>query len=142
MPKLTWLSFILLLVAYITFGRYLHASEASQLVWSMAALAVIALAAAMTNLWQPAKSFALLGFQSDFGCLVMVFILASLAVLVLAWAYFFAYVLVIVAASLLVRIDALSLDLSTALTFFILVGIPLLGLGLSWLPSLATQGIG
>ena len=136
MPKLTWLSYLLLLVTYTTFGWYLHASQAAHLAWIMTVVFIIALAGIMTTHWQPARSLALLGFRSDVGYLVMVLLSASLAVLVLSWVHFFAYILVMIAASLLVRIDTLTLDLSHVLTFFILVGLPIVGLGLSWLPHL------
>ena len=131
MPKLTWLSYLLLLATYTAFGRYLHTSEASHLAWVMTVFGVITLAGIMTMLWKPARSFALLGFRSDVGYLVMVLLLASLAVLVVAWVHIFAYILVMIATSLLVRIDALTLDLNNTLTFAILVGIPIAGLGLS-----------
>ncbi|MDJ0703836.1 MAG: hypothetical protein QNJ46_11195 [Leptolyngbyaceae cyanobacterium MO_188.B28] len=139
MPKLTWLSYVLLLAAYSAFGHYLHRSEAPSLGWSMTSLFVIALAGIMTMLWQPTQKLALLGFKSVAGYFAMVLTLASLAVLALTWIHISAYILVMFAASLLVRIDVLTLDLSNSLSFLILCIIPLLGLGLSWLPLLLTQ---
>ena len=139
MPKLTWLSYVLLLAAYKTFGWYLHISEASPLAWSVTVLFVAALAGMMTTFWKPARKLALLGFKSNAGYFAIVLLLASLAVLALTWIHIFAYILVMLATSLLVRIDALTLDLSNILTFLILTGVPIAGLGLSWLPSLLTQ---
>lgn len=139
MPQSIWLPYILLLAAYIAFGRYLNATEASHLAWIITIFFVIALAGIMTMLWKPARSLTLLGFRSDAGYFVMVMLFASLAVLVLAWVHIFAYILVMIATSLLVRIDALRLDFNNLLTFLILVGIPLAGLGLNWLPLLLTQ---
>ena len=139
MPQSNWLSYILLLVAYIAFGRYLNAAAASHLAWSMTIIFVLALAGLMTMLWKPARRLTLLGFRSDAGYFVMAMLLTSLAVLVLAWVHIFAYILVMIATSLLVRIDTLTLDLNNLLTFVILAGIPLVGLGLNWLPLLLTQ---
>ena len=141
MAKLTGLSYILLLITYTTFGRYLQASETPRLGWIITVLFAITLAGVMTTFWKPARNLALLGFRSNVGSLVMVLLAASLAVLVLSWVHFFTYILVIIAASLLVRIDALTLDLSNIPTFLILVGLAITGLGLSWIPPLITQGI-
>ena len=141
MPKLTGFSHILLLVSYMTFGWHLHSAAATRFAWVMTVCFVIALAGMMTTLWKPVKSFALLGFRSDVGYFVMVLLSASLAVLVLSWVHFFAYILVMIAASLLVRIEARTLDLSNLPTFLILVGLSITGLGLSWLPLFVTPGV-
>ena len=142
MPKLTGLSYILLLVTYTTFGWCLHASGATHFAWTLTVFFVIALAGSMTTFWKPARRIALLGFRSDIGYLVMILLFASLAVLVLTWFHFFAYIVVIIAASLLVRIDALTQNLSNVSTLLILAGLPIIGLGLSWLPLLVTSGLG
>lgn len=133
MTKRRWLSFFILLIAYITFGWFLKSEQASSLSWILSIAFAISQAAILTLLWRPAREFALLGFQSDAGYFVMVLCLASLAVAALAWLHVFAYLLVMVAAALLVRVDLLAMELGNILSFLALAGIPMLGLGLSWM---------
>ncbi|MEM6423628.1 MAG: hypothetical protein AAGF66_00070 [Cyanobacteria bacterium P01_H01_bin.119] len=127
-----WLSFLLLWIAYITFGWFLNSHGASHLGWGLAVAFALGLAGVLSLVWRQARAFVLLGFQSDTGYFVMVLALASLAVAALAWVQIFAYLMVMVAAALLVRVDLLAMELGSAVSFLALAGIPLAGLGTSW----------
>lgn len=133
-----WLSWLLLLLAYITFGQFLHESGADTSLygWVIGVVFAIALAAIMTIFWKPSQKILLLGFKSDAGYSIMVLGLASLAVVAVVELRFFSYILMLVAASLLARVDTLLIAVNTQVAFLILTFLPLLGLALSWLPLL------
>ncbi|MBE7381999.1 MAG: hypothetical protein F6J95_011375 [Leptolyngbya sp. SIO1E4] len=140
MMKSHWLSWILLLLAYATFGRLLHSNEVSNLVWGSTLAFVVVKASVLTLAWTPIRKFVLLGFQSDVGYSIMVLVLASLAVLAVVQFRAFAYVIVLVAASILVRVDCLVDGMGDRISFLILILLPLMGLGVSWLPQLLYRG--
>ena len=85
MRKLPWLSSLLLLLAYMGFGAYLHSRHSSDLIWWLALGHAAMEAACLTILWKPLRNFFLLGFQSDVGYTIMALVIASLAVVVVAW---------------------------------------------------------
>jgi hypothetical protein len=131
-----WLSWALLVMAYATYGQFLHSVEATPLTWGLSAGFAIALSGMMTILWVRSRQVILLGFRSDVGYSIMVLVLASLAVVAVYHFRGFAYFMVLIAVSLLARIDTLILDLNNALAFLTLSFLSLLGLGLSWIPHL------
>ncbi|MDB9527958.1 hypothetical protein PN498_18335 [Oscillatoria sp. CS-180] len=138
--KSYWLSWGLLILAYATYGQLLHAGEPRQYVWWATLAFIIVKAGILTLVWQPVRDFALRGFKTDVGYTVMVLLLASLAVLAVVQFRAFAYVIVLMAAALLARVDCLILGLGDRLSFLTLVLLSIIGLGLSWLPILLFQG--
>jgi hypothetical protein len=135
-----WLSSALLVIAYATYGRFLHDGEASLLRWVFSGGFAIAIAGIMTILWVPTRRIILLGFKSDIGYAIMVLTLASLAVLAVVQIRVFSYFLVLTAVSLLARVDTLINDLHPALAFSLLALLAFIGLGLSWVPFLVSEG--
>lgn len=126
------------MLAYLTYGRFLQAAqvEYAPYVWILSGIFALVSAAIMTVLWKPSQSVLLLGFQSDTGYFVMVLLLSSIALIAVVEFRIFSYILVMVAASLLARVDTLIAALSNQLAFLVLVFFPLLGLALSWVPLL------
>lgn len=141
MKRRHWISWILLAVAYATFGQLLHHSGMGQMAWMGCIAFVVAIAGMLTVFWQPTRQVLLLCFQSDTGYSIMVLATASLAVLVVVQVHTFAYLLVLVATSLLARVDSLVDHLGNRVAFLYLVGVPLLGLGISWVPTLVNRAI-
>lgn len=135
-----WLSWTLLVVAYATFGQLLHSNGASDLVWGVTLVFVMVKACVLTLIWQPVRRFVLLGFQSDAGYSIMVLVLASLAVLVVVQFRAFAYVLVLIATTILARVDCLVDALGDRQSLGVLILLPLLGLAISWLSQLERIG--
>lgn len=127
-----WLSWLLLIVAYLTYGQFLHSSSAQSYVWFLSIGFAIALAAIATFLWVASRRIILMGFKSDAGYSIMVLSLASLAVVAVVEFHIFAYILVLVAATLLLRVDCLIANFSEATTFTLMTVCPLLGLAVSW----------
>ncbi|HEY9761588.1 MAG TPA: hypothetical protein V6D07_03625 [Trichocoleus sp.] len=127
--------------AYLTYGRFIQVAEVEYIpyIWIMSGMFVIVLAAILTVLWRSSQTVLLLGFQSDAGHLIMVLFLSSVAFIAVIQFRIFSYILVMVAASLLARVDTLIAALSNQLAFMVLVFFPLLGLALSWVPLLFVQ---
>lgn len=138
--RLHWRSWLLFIVAYVTFGQLLHNTDVAPWIWGVSLGLVMAKAGLLTLLWQPTRKFILLGFQSDAGYSIMVLALASLAVLAVVQFRAFAYLIVLVATALLVRVDCLVDGFSDRQSFQVLLMLPLLGLGLSWLPKVLYLG--
>jgi hypothetical protein len=135
-----WLSWSLLVIAYATYGRFLHDGEASMLRWVVSGGFAVTISGIMTILWVPTRRIILLGFKSDVGYAIMVLTIASLAVLAVVQIRVFSYFLVLTAVSLLARVDTLIGDLHPALAFSLLTFLAFIGLGLSWVPFLVAEG--
>ncbi len=131
MKKLPWLSSLLLLLAYMGFGAFLHASHSSDFIWWLALGYAVLEAALLTIVWKPLRNFLLLGFQSDVGYTVMAFVIASLAVVVVSWIQIFIYFLVMLAAALLLRVELLTRNVGNSLAFVTILVLSLMGLGMS-----------
>lgn len=138
--KSHWLSWGLLLLSYATYGQLLHSNDSSQFIWLVTLAFVVIKAGVFTLLWQFVRDFVLKGFKTDVGYSVMVLVLASSAVLAVTQFRTFAYVVVLIAAALLVKVDCLIDGMSDRLSFITIVLLSLIGLGLSWLPTLLFHG--
>ncbi|MBX2862121.1 MAG: hypothetical protein KTR27_01085 [Leptolyngbyaceae cyanobacterium MAG.088] len=131
MKKLPWLSSLLLLLAFMGFGAFLHARHSAELVWWLALGYALLQSALLTIVWKPLRNFFLLGFQSDVGYTVMALVMASLAVVVVSWIQIFIYFLVMMAAALLLRVELLIRNIGNILAFATIFTLSLTGLGLS-----------
>ncbi len=134
-----WLSWTLLVLAYATYGRFLHDGDASALRWAFSGGFVIAISGVVTILWVPTRRIILLGFKSDVGYAIMVLTLASLAVLAVVQIRVFSYFLVLTAVSLLARVDTLISNLPPILAFLLMTCLALVGLGVSWIPQVVIE---
>jgi hypothetical protein len=134
-----WLSWSLLVIAYATYGRFLHDGEASMLRWVVSGGFAIAISGVITILWVPTRRIILLGFKSDVGYAIMVLSIASLAVLAVVQIRVFSYFLVLSAVSLLARVDTLINDLHPILAFLLMTLLAFVGLGMSWIPFLLRE---
>lgn len=131
-----WLSWPLLIMAYATYGGFLHHSEISPAGWALSALLAIWGAWAITLGWPRMRQLLLLGFQSDLGYFIMALTTASLAVAAVSQFQRFAYFVMLIAVSLLARVDNLIAGYKDVVAFLWLSILALLGLALSWFPVL------
>lgn len=131
-----WISWLLLTLTYLTFGRFLQAVEfASPLyLWVLSALFAVLLAAVTTIFWKPARDVMLLGFQSDAGYFIMALLLTSVVVIAVVQFRAFTYLLIMIASTLLARVNTLLAAFNNRTAFLLIVFFPLLGLALSWAP--------
>ena len=135
MKKLPWLSALLLLLAYMGFGAFLHARHSPDIIWWLALAYAVIEAAILTIMWKPLRNFFLLGFQSDVGYTIMALVIASFAVVVVSWIQIFVYFLVMLAAALLLRVELLVRDIGNSLSFVTILFLSVIGLGLSRLTT-------
>lgn len=135
MKKLPWLSSLLLLLAFMGFGAFLHSRHSPEFVWWLALGYAVLESALLTIVWRPLRNFFLLGFKSDLGYTVMALVLASLAVVIVSWIQIFIYFLVMLAAALLLRVELLIRDIENSLAFVTILLLSLTGLGLSRLTT-------
>jgi len=131
-----WLSPLLLLLANLAFGMFLHRSEISEVLWVGAIAYIILECGVLSVFWQPFRDFILQGFQSDVGYTITAVIGASFAVVLAVWANISSYFLVMLAAGLLLRVDLFTRRVGARLTFAVLVAMSAAGLALSWLSVL------
>ncbi len=138
-----WLSWTLVIMAYATYGGFLHNREATGLTWAFSGLLAVWGAWAITMGWPYLRQLLILGFQSDLGYFIMALAIASLSVAAVSQFQQFAYFVMLVAVSLLARVDNLIAGYRDTVAFVWLSVLALLGLALSWLPvlvSTAAQG--
>ncbi|MDV3350831.1 hypothetical protein D0962_35435 [Leptolyngbyaceae cyanobacterium CCMR0082] len=133
--KLPWLSSLLLLLAYMGFGAFLHSRHSSDFIWWLAVIYAVLESALLTIIWKPLRNFFLLGFKSDIGYTIMALVIASLAVVVVSWIQIFVYFLVMLAAALLLRVELLIRDIGNNLAFVTILLLSLMGLALSRLTT-------
>ena len=127
-----WLSWLLLFITYATYGKLIKHDGASPLIWALSAGFAVVLAGILTVLWPWCRRILLWGFQSDFGYLIMALTIATLAVAAVTQFHLFVYGAMLVAASLLARVDTLAIKVNRVSAFLILSLLSLLGLGMSW----------
>ena len=140
LPHKQWplFSAVLLLLANMAFGFFLHTEYNSALYpWMAATLYVVLECSALSIAWKPMRNFVLLGFQSDVGYTCMALGIASFAVVALAWVQISTYFLMMLSAAILLRIKLYTERGGPLLSFLILTMLSIGGLALSWLPVLA-----
>ncbi|MEB3290047.1 MAG: hypothetical protein VKI82_09025 [Leptolyngbya sp.] len=127
-----WLSAVLMMAAYITYGGFLLHISASPVVWGLSLGFAVIFPALCTIAWKTCRRFIILGFQSDLGYVVMALSFASLAVAAVTQFRMFSYLSLLVAVTLLTRVDMLIARFSNPKTWLCMVLLALLGLGLGW----------
>lgn len=135
MKKWPWLSLLLLLLAHMGFGAFLHSRHSVDFIWWLAVAYAVIEAALLTILWKPLRNFLMLGFQSDVGYTVMALVTASLAVVLVSWIHIFIYFFVMLAAALLLRVELLIRNVGSGLAFVTILLVSLMGVGLSRLTA-------
>jgi hypothetical protein len=136
---LPWPSWVLMVAAYMTYGGFLHQRGMSNLGWALSAVFALILATVTTIGWKQCRRFILLGFQSDLGYFLMALALASMAVAAVTQFHMFASIALLVAVSLLARVDMVVANFANGVAFLIMVFLSLLGLGLSWVPQMLSD---
>ncbi|MEN8444903.1 MAG: hypothetical protein AAFV85_16390 [Cyanobacteria bacterium J06634_6] len=133
-----WFSPLLLMLANLAFGMFLHSSGISDVLWMLAITYIIFECSVLTIVWHPFREALLKSFKSDAGYTVAALLAASFAVALVVWANISSYFLVMLAAGLLLRMDLFTRRISARLTFIVLVTTSAVGIALSWL----LKGIG
>ncbi len=131
--RIPWLSMLLLFLANMTFGVFVHEYTRSSWVWAAAIAYIVLECGVLTIGWKQTRDFVLLGFQSDVGYTLMAVAAASFAVVLVVWVRISGHFLVMLAAALLLRVRLYTGRGNSAIAFITMLSISLLGLGISWL---------
>lgn len=145
MRTFPWLSVLLLLLANVAFGFFLHDHDGvrqgqAELVWASAIAYIVFECSVLSIAWKSTQRFMLLGFKSDVGYALMAVGGASLAVIVLVWIQIFSHFLVMLAAAILLRIKLYTWRSGKVMCFLTMTAISFAGLAMSWLPTLIKTG--
>ncbi|NJM99618.1 MAG: hypothetical protein HC800_22960 [Phormidesmis sp. RL_2_1] len=136
MRQFPGLAMLMLLLANMAFGFFLHEHDSLHFIWILAIAYITLECAILSVAWRSAHQIILKGFKSDVGYTLMALGIASFAVVVVAWIQISAYFLMLWAAALLLRIRLYTQRVGNLPAFMILLIISLTGLGLSWAPPL------
>ncbi len=131
-----WLSSLLLVIAYATYSGYLRSLGASASRWGVSVAFVLMVAAIMTLGWGWCRQLIIFIFKTNLAFILLALILATLAMVAVSQFRVFAYLVLLVTASLLARVDLLIAKVDNVIAFLSLTLLSLLGLGLAWLPHL------
>ncbi|MBD1868228.1 hypothetical protein H6F93_18255 [Leptolyngbya sp. FACHB-671] len=132
---LPWLSLSLLLAAYSTFSWYVYHLTITWVVWVCVIGFAVLQALLLTTFAQGFKAMVGRWLSSDTGYFTTVLSLAFLATTVLVWAHVFGYIITVIAAEVLARLDLQNRGFSRAQSLFILTLVSLTGLVIGWVVS-------
>lgn len=123
-----WLSLPLLLAAYATFSWFLHDSNVSWLAWGAIITFTLLEALLLTAFSQGFRSIIRGWLLSDAGYFAAIICGAILAAFALIWIKIFSYILVVVSAELLARLDLQNIGCNKWRTFVLLTLVSFSGL--------------
>jgi hypothetical protein len=132
---LPWLSLGLLLAAYSTFSWYVYHLTVTWVVWVSVIGFALLQAVFLTTLTQGLRSMIGRWLGSDTGYFTTVIGLAFLATTVLVWIHIFGYIITVIAAEVLARLDLQNRGFSQVQSLAILTLVSLTGLGIGWVAS-------
>ncbi|NJR40890.1 MAG: hypothetical protein HC781_21205 [Leptolyngbyaceae cyanobacterium CSU_1_4] len=140
MKKIPWLSLGILFSAYATFSWFLthwvisriNAGQAVWAVWALVLSCTLLQALLLTTLFDGVKHFFRKWLKSDIGYFSLI-MLGSLGVTAaLVWFKLFGYVLVLVSAEILVRLDLQNAHLNRWQSLAVLTLVSVAGLAVGW----------
>lgn len=127
--KLSGVSVALLLVTYITVGRLLSDAREPVLAWVIIILGILLLAVLLSS---PRSRFRRISqfFKSDTRTFFFIVVAAFLSVVLLWMLHVFVHALIAISAATLVKLEAQAVSLTNRQTFWLIVIVSLVGLGL------------
>ena len=134
------LSVLMLLLANMAFGFFLHHYQFHIVSWVLAATYILFECSVLSIAWEPARDFMLMGFRSDVGYTCMALAIASFAVVVVAWIQISTYFLTMLCAAILLRVKLYTRRDGTVVSFIVMILASFGGLAISWVPELAKIG--
>lgn len=134
-----WLSFSLFIATYINLGWMLSA-EGSTWMWFVGIGITFVLAEAVASPWSLVRSVSTRWLKSDIRGFLTALIGAFIAVVCLTWLSVSSHIILLVAAGLLLRIDAQMAGLRDIQALLLLLGTSSIGLGVGWLAHFILEG--
>jgi hypothetical protein len=125
-----WIALTLLLVAYATFSWFLYASNVTWLAWTAVLVFTLAEALLLTTFSRGLRRLIRGWLISDVGYFVTIICSAFLVVIILVWVQVFSYILVLIAAELLARLELQQHRCNRWQSFLVLTIVSFIGLGL------------
>lgn len=139
MKQSLWLSLLLLLAAYTTFSWFLYHATVTWFVWLLAGLFALGQALLLTAFSDGFKALINAWLRSDAGYFTTVMIAALFVAIAFVWVDIFGYILVLLAAEALARLDLQNAGLNRTQSLVILTMTSLSGFGIGWFVSQAVQ---
>lgn len=130
--KTPWLSLALLMVTYASFGWFLSSPAFPAYNLPLAVVWVCVISIAFMRPLVSFTQFITRWFKSDTVAFLSIFMMAGVASLLLFWLHIFLYILTILAAESLARIDMQTQGVAEIRVFWILATVSLLGLGVGY----------
>lgn len=142
LKRIPWISLGLVLLTYTSLGWLLTRAHTPLYVWIAIAIAILLLLELLTVPWQWLVKYSSSIFDSAFRSFLISLLAACLLFFMIFRFRIFLDVLVIVAATMLARIDFQTAKLSQVITFWMLALFSLSGLSIGFfLKKLLVQGI-
>lgn len=151
--KIPLVSLTLLLITHAIFGWQLYAfmglglpthnrlaAPPTILVWVVVIIANLLLARALSTPWTQRRTKFIDLFKTDARALLFAVILAFFSVVIITWLHTFVHILVVISASILVRIDYQTARWSCKSIFWLLAIASIVGLGLGVVAQLLIPG--
>lgn len=133
--NLPWLSLTILLAAHSTFSWFLYHATVTWLVWTLAFTFTVLQALLLTTFSQGFRAFLSRWLRSDVGYFTVVITGAFFVTVALVWIQIFSYILVLVSAEILARLDLQNNNFNRLQSLLILSTVSLTGLVIGWVAS-------
>ncbi len=130
--RLPWLSMLLLLAAYIIFGKFVMATRHSVIAFALAMVWSVIVAVLLKNPFKGIRKILVKWFKSDTVAFCSILMFAAFASIFLNWLKVSLPVFMILFAELLVRLDLQTAEFNQSQSLTILIAIAWIGLGLGW----------
>ncbi|MFQ3616900.1 MAG: hypothetical protein SNJ57_08130 [Cyanobacteriota bacterium] len=127
-----WVSLPLLLAAYTSFSWFLYQNTEHWVAWVLATVFAIVQALLLTAWSRGLRRFFRNWLQSSLGYFSLVLLGAMSIAVILVWYHVFEYILVVVAAEILARLDLQQAKLGRWQSLGVLTVISVLGLAIGW----------
>ncbi len=133
--KIPWLSLLLLLLAYSSFSWFLYRATVTWVVWLLAFMFALLQAMLLTTFSNELKRVLSIWIKSDAGYFSTIIVFAFLVAVAFVWIQTFSYILVVVAAEMLARLDLQRAEFGRSQALSLLTLVSLSGLAVGWTAS-------
>jgi hypothetical protein len=130
LPRVPWVSLILLILSYTALGWVISEAKASRIVWLLTVIAILLLMLSLTIPWTKIRKASLILFKSSTRTFFFAVFAAFVFFVILAWFRLFLDSLLIISAAILARIDTQAAGLNQWQAFWLISSLSFLGLAL------------
>ncbi|MBK1989546.1 hypothetical protein A0J48_018735 [Sphaerospermopsis aphanizomenoides BCCUSP55] len=117
LTKIPWFSLALVLLSYSTLGWVISETKAHWVVWLIVVVAILLLLASLTTPWSKLAEYYSKLFQSNIRSFGITVLAAFLFFLMIAWFRVFLDTLLMLSATILVKIDLQTAEFKAGLSF-------------------------